>query len=221
MTKQLFIGIFTEGSTDQKFLQSIVEKSFINIGMECHTDLEVYIHEINIDKTGLKFSDQVLAASKYGIMNFGISVLCLHTDADDKNDIVAFRKIENALIELLKKDDSFCKILTPIVPVQMIESWMLADKDLFKKEIGTNKTDNELNINRNPESISDPKFVIENAIRKAREELPKRKRKDLTIGELYLPIAQKIDFEKLNTLPSFRKFTEAIRNTYRSLNYLN
>lgn len=217
---QLFIGLFTEGATDQAFLKSIVEKSFIKIGMECHTDLEIFIHELKIEKTGLGFSEQVIKASKIGVDEFGISVLCVHTDSDDPDDIRAFEKISDALGNLSEKGDSHCKLVTPIVPVQMIEAWMLADKDLLRKEIGTDKSDNDLNINRNPETIPNPKIIIENAIRIAREDFSKRRRRDLTISELYQPIGQKIDLEKLEILPSFRKFIEAVRETYRSLNYL-
>jgi len=217
---QLFIGLFTEGTTDQRFLKSIVEKSFIYIGMECNSDIEIFVQPIKIDKTGLVFSEQTIEASRIGIEKFGISVLCLHSDADDKTDNVAFQKINKAVEELQNKDNLFCKLVTPVVPVQMIEAWLLTDKELLKKQIGTNKSDIELQINRNPELIADPKTIIENAIRIAREGLSKRRRKDLTIGELYLPIGQKIEIEKLNTLPSFRKFIAAVRKTYRDLNYL-
>jgi hypothetical protein len=220
MTIQLFIGLFTEGTTDQAFLKSIVEKGFIKIGMECHTDLEIFIHELKIEKTGLGFSEQVMKASKIGVDEFGISVLCVHTDSDDPDDIRAFEKISDALGILSETGDSHCKLVTPIVPVQMIEAWMLADKDLLRKEIGTDKSDNDLDINRNPETIPNPKIIIENAIRIAREDFSKRRRRDLTISELYQPIGQKIDLQKLEILPSFRKFIEAVRETYRSLNYL-
>ena len=102
----------------------------------------------------------------------------------------------------------------------MLEAWTLADKELLKKEIGTTKSDNDLGINRYPEGIGDPKQTIKEAIRIAREDLTKRRRKDLTINELYLPIGQKIEIEKLDILPSFIKFKDSIRASFRTLNYL-
>ena len=45
-----------------------------------------------------------------------------------------------------------------------------------------------------------PKESIEVAIRIAREGYTKRRRKDLTISELYLPIGQALDLEKLDEL---------------------
>ena len=47
---------------------------------------------------------------------------------------------------------SHLKTSVIIVPIQMTESWMLAEKELLKKEIGTDKTDIELGIHRDPES---------------------------------------------------------------------
>ena len=222
MSRQIFIGLMTEGNTDNRFLESVVKKTFDEIGFECNGDIETYVRFISIDKTGLGFVEQVLASSKKGIEEFGIMILCVHSDADGTTDFNTFQnKIIPAKNEIDPKDENeYCKIITAVVPVQMIEAWMLADKELLKKEIGTNKTNNELNINRQPEEIANPKTVIEEAIRIARAELTRRKRKDLTISELYLPIGQKITIEKLNTLPSFLKFKDAIREAYRDLNYL-
>ena len=102
----------------------------------------------------------------------------------------------------------------------MMESWMLEDKDLLKNEIGTTKTDNELGINRSPESITDPKAVIEEAIRIARQEITRRRRKELRISDLYLPVGQKVSIDKLKELPSYRRFQEDIRQAYRELHLM-
>lgn len=149
-------------------------------------------------------------------------ILCIHSDADDAtNQNVLDNKIAPAR-ELIKaqSDDTTCKILVPAIPVQMMESWMLADKDLLKNEIGTTKTDNELGINRSPESITDPKAVIEEAIRIARQEITRRRRKELRISDLYLPVGQKVSIDKLKELPSYRRFQEDIRQAYRELHLM-
>ena len=102
----------------------------------------------------------------------------------------------------------------------MIESWVLADKELLKSEIGTKKTDTELGIQRPPESIADPKQVIEDAIRIGRQDLPKKRRKDLVIADLYQIMGSSMPIEKLDALPSFVKFKEGVREAFRVLNYL-
>ena len=40
MARQLFIGLITEGPTDVRFLQSVVERTFIDVAFECENDLE-------------------------------------------------------------------------------------------------------------------------------------------------------------------------------------
>lgn len=101
----------------------------------------------------------------------------------------------------------------------MMEAWMLADKDLLKAEIGTRKSDNDLGIDRDPEVIADPKSVIEEAIRVAQSDLPRRRQR-LTISDLYEIIGDKISIDKLLLLNSYRRFQEEVRSTYRALNYM-
>lgn len=222
MIRQIFIGLVSEGKTDNRFLQSIVKRTFDEIGFECNGEVETIIIPIKIDEPGLSFIEKIKKASIEGFYSYGIMILCIHADADSDTDENTLQyKILPAENELVNsKERELCRIITSIVPVQMIEAWMLADRELLKKEIGTNFNDNELGINRYPEQIADPKSVISEAIRIARQDLTKRRRHDLTISDLYLPIGQKVTIDKLDVLPSFQKFKESIRSTYRRLNYL-
>jgi hypothetical protein len=222
MTRQIFIGLMTEGTTDNRFLDSIVKRTFDEIAFECNGEVETEIVSIKIDKSNNSFVEQVLKASKKGITEFGIMILCVHTDADAPGDENMMNtKIFPAHTALSESEEpNICRVLTALVPVQMIEAWMLADKDLLKREIGTTMTDIDLGLNRNPEQIADPKTLVTEAIRIARAELTRRRRHDLVISDLYLPIGQKITIEKLDNLPSFQKFKESIREAYRKLNYM-
>ncbi|MFK7908337.1 MAG: hypothetical protein AB8B69_24620, partial [Chitinophagales bacterium] len=78
-----------------------------------------------------------------------------------------------------------------------------------------------LGINHPPENTADPKTVIIEAIRIAREEMSKKRRRKLTIADLYLPIGQGIDMEKLEQLSSYQKFKENVRIVFRELNLLH
>ena len=222
MSRAIFAGLFTEGSTDQRFLGSVVKRTFDNVAIECKGDIEIELFPIIITKTGLCFKDQVLEASKKGIDDYGIMILCIHTDADEETDERAFRtKIIPAIQELESMNgQNYCKVFSIIVPVQMVESWMLADTELFKREIGSLKTDFDLGIHRSPETIADPKSAVQNALRISVQDKSKRRRHELTISNLYLPIGQKIDLNRLRALPSYLKFEESVRAALRSLNFL-
>ena len=103
-----------------------------------------------------------------------------------------------------------------IIPVYMTEAWMLADKELFKKELGTDKSDRALGIDKKPETIRDPKDTIKQAIRIAFDHLPKRRNRP-KIEELYQPIGAKIRLQKLATLPSFQRFKEELQSNSECL----
>ena len=218
---QVFIGFTTEGTTDARFLHKIVERTFEEIAYECHNDVEPVIQFLDVTKTGLSFVDYAVKASKHGIEELGIAILCIHSDADNTTiESVMQNKIVPAQQALDVENEDVCKVIVPVIPIQMMESWMLADKDLLKLEIGTNMTDQELGIDKAPESIANPKYTIEEAIRLSRQRMVKRRRKDLKIGDIYYSIGQKVSIEKLLMLPSYRHFQEDVRNAYRKLHLL-
>lgn len=220
--RQVFIGYTTEGSTDVRFLGKIIERTFEEIAYECIGDVEPVIWPLKVDRNELPFKEYALKAAQQGVEEIGMMILCIHSDADDITNQTALENKIAPALELInaQNDNSTCKILVPVIPIQMTESWMLADKDLLKKEIGTTKTDDELKINRLPETIADPKAVIEEAIRIAQKEKTKRKRRELKIGEIYLPVGQKISFDKLEQLSSYRHFQDDIRQAYRKLHLM-
>jgi hypothetical protein len=223
MARQIFIGLMREGSTDQLFLKSVIERTFDDIRFECNTDIDIFeLEEIPIS-TGTTFIEKVLEAASKGYNDFGMMILCIHSDADNKKLEDTYRNRINPALEVLatKNDNEFCKIVVAVIPIQETEGWMLADKELLKRENGTEKSDNELQINRHPEAVANPKECIENAIRIAREGHTKRRRKDLTISELYLPIGQALDLDKLGVLSSYQDFKTNIKEAFRALNLLD
>ncbi len=221
--KQLYIGLFTEGITDEAFLSSVVERTFAKIiREETNVDIEICLFTIKIDKSGLNFKEQVLEASKMGLAEYGISILCVHTDADDTTATQSYTtKINPAKVALTTANPQmYCNIMVAIVPIQEMEAWLLADKLLLKEEIGTDESDNQLGIHKHPEKISNPKEVIESAIRIDRQSLTKKRRRELKIADLYLPIGQQISLEKLMELQSFQDFQHNIREALKELNLL-
>lgn len=219
--KQLIIGFTTDGPTDIRFLESIIQRTFEDIAFECDGDVMVLPLQY-IEREPGSFIEMVQTCAHKAIIDHSIMVLCIHTDAEAANDHRAFEfKITPAFESVQQSEEDICKNLVAVVPVRMTEAWLLADKDLLKAEIGTSKSDNDLKIHRAPETFADPKAAIEEAIRIARADLPARRRHQLPIAELYQPIGQKIQLEKLERLAAYQKFKEAVRQAYRKLNYLH
>lgn len=222
MSQIVTVGFVTEGTTDVRFLGSVIRRTFDELTWECGQATEVYLSTaLDVPKQGLTFSDYVLAAAKVAEVD-KLMVLCVHTDADDVTDTTALiHRIGPAFTKVQTSADAVCENLVAIVPVQMIEAWMLADIDALKTEIGTDKTDAQLGLTRLPESIADPKETINEAIRLAFDHRSRRSRNQVSIGELYEPMGVTADLAKLSTLPSYQRFREAVRDAFRRLNYLH
>lgn len=220
MSNIVTIAYSTEGTTDKRFLESIIKKTFEEVAFGCDGAIEVYDPVyIKAPKSG-SFIDDMEFLSKEA-HNIGSNVFCIHIDSDDQNDANVIDFKINPLVSAINMlGNDACKNIVAIVPIRMSEAWMLADKDLLKEEMNTTKSNAELGIHRAPESVADPKQLIIDAIRISQEHLPKRRNR-LTIGELYQPVGQNISIDYLDKLVSFRKFKSSIEEAFRRLNFLH
>lgn len=222
MGRQLFIGLAVEGSTDMRFLKSVVFRTFKDVLQNhCEFDVDVDIFEVNTEKRGKSFSEFVRDASKEALQKYGILILAVHSDSDKETLQERLNDKFFPAQELLDKeeDTECCKVLTPVIPIRMMEAWMLADVNMLKEEIGTQMSDTKLGFYRDPETIADPKDLIIHAIDIAQTELPK-KRRTLVIGDLYEIMGDKISLQSLSNLSSYRKFVEFVKDSLRKINYL-
>ena len=223
MSRQLFIGLAVEGNTDRRFLKSVVLRTFKRILFEeCDQDVDVEVFHLNTSKIGKGFREFVAAASHDGVQTYGILVLAVHSDSDketiDERMADKFLPAQEFLDSL--PPEEYCRIITPVIPMKMLEAWLLADTNLLREEIGTEKSDTELGLARNPESIANPKFVIQEAIRLAQCDLPK-KRRTLSINDLYDILGDEVDLESLDRLSSFRTFVTKAREALVDLHYIH
>lgn len=222
MSNFILCGLFTEGTTDVRFLSSVIERTLVEVAFDCSGQVETKLEIIDINKSGLNFNEQVKEACKIGFEKFGILLLFVHTDADNMDDFQTFQtRINPAIVYVNQLDEElFCKHLVAVVPIQMTESWMLADKELLKSEIGINGSDVDLGIHRNPEVVTNPKALIENMIRISKEDNAKRKRrKGLMISDLYQIIGQSVDISELENLTSYMKFKNSLIEKLIELNF--
>ena len=222
MGKQLFIGLAVEGNTDSRFLKSVVSRTFIDLVFrksEQSVDIEVFC--VKTSKVGKTFREFVADASKDGVEQFGVLIMAVHADSD-KDTIT--ERMNDKFIPAQKyldslKGDNYCRVITPIIPIKMIEAWMMADTVLLKDEIGTTLTDVDLGLHRSPETVADPKALIENAIRLSQLSVSK-KRRNLSINDLYGIMGDEISLESLSRLPSYIAFRDAAENSLREIHYI-
>ena len=221
--KQLFIGLIAEGTTDVRFLKSVIFKSIQELSWQCDNQVEIFdIREITAEGNG--FVEKMLNASQSAWQNYGISALCIHADSDARSlDAVMQNKFAPFFLALNNMpEEDYCKFIIPTIPIQMIESWMLADKALLKHLINAKEmSDASLGIEKLPESYADPKSVIENAIRKAMSEQPKKKRNQIGIADLYEILGNRLSLESLRTIPSFVHFEKSVIQVFKDMGLIN
>ena len=219
---QLLTGLIAEGNTDVRFLKSVINNSMLDISHDCNRQIQLF--DIRVIKAeGASFVEKMLAASSAASKQFGLTILCIHADSDDRTiQSVIDNKFNPFFYELEKKNDSeFCKHIVPTIPIQMIESWMLADRDLLKELINAvGMRDVDLGIERSPESYANPKETIENAIRIASAHLPKKRRDSIMISDLYETLGNRLSLDKLRLIPSFKHFESNVRIVFRDLGLL-
>ncbi len=221
MSYQLFLGFTFEGSTDERFFNSIIERTLSDIIFKYST-IDVEIILIPLKKSGNTFIEQSMNAIKLGQNENSVDIFFIHCDADDvNNENVIQYKFEPLYKAIEDSDEVNNCIIIPIIPIQMTEAWLIADFELFANEISTNKTKSELQISGNPEDFSNPKLKIIESMRIVNMELPKKRRKDLQISELYQIIGQKIDINNLRKLKSFQEFYNKSFTILKELKIIN
>lgn len=129
MIKQVIIGFATEGSTDNRFLESVIQRTFEDVAFECDGEVEVLPVQ-SIEKQNGAFTDLVESYARLAAKR-GVMVLCIHADADSGTDENAFTfKVDPAFVNVKAKEESensICKNLVAVIPVRMTEAWMMSD----------------------------------------------------------------------------------------------
>lgn len=121
---QIAIGLNAEGVTDYRFLKDIIYRTFSHIiANECEVDIEILdIFSIIVPKT--TFEETALSAILKGTSEYGVSIMCIHADADNNTIDDIHKNKFTPLWESLKShsDNICCKIIVPIIPIKMTES---------------------------------------------------------------------------------------------------
>jgi len=206
----LTLALYCEGTTDERFLSPVIRRTAEQVlAQHGSKQMDTLVLPIELTKDQKKNrNESILYAARN---SYGYDALIVHADADDP-------KYEKALVQrynpgyslVQQKREKVCLDLLPIIPVQAIEAWMLADHTSLLMEIGTDVTAHELSIPekaKQVEDISKPKQKLKTVVQKAYASRTKRKR-DVDIDFLYQPLGEKIKLERLHAVPSYARFVE-------------
>ena len=218
------MALLAEGSTDNRFLSSIAQRTAIRI-LNLKSMSVVDVPELQIISSRAKGSqvDRILFAAQAA---HGHHLLLVHADADARSCESAWaERIEPGLMEVQgahKSGIQVCDKIVPVIPIRMTESWMLADPEVLLNVIGTSVSPRNLSLPNKPpqvETIAHPKRKLQEVLNFAVGGRSRRRR-TRDIGRLYEPLARGIDLERLSRVPAFCQFQTDLTQALRELHFI-
>jgi hypothetical protein len=216
----LVLALYVEGPSDAHFLPAIIQRTAKNLIDQYRQDIDVSEPIVISIEKQRKREDCILNAAKEAC---GFHALIVHSDADDKTPDRAYKeRIEPGFNRVLYSTEKVCKELIPVIPVQMIEAWMLADYNALRGTIGTNASSEKLGLPARPalvERDANPKHTLNEIMRKANANRSHRHQK-IDINRRYELLARNIDLDVLALVPSYREFKKVLTKTLAKLHFL-
>ncbi len=220
--KKIGLALYCEGNSDEYFLPILLQRTSRHIIIEGGgSDINIPpVERIEVPKSGQ--SDDILeAAIKAGTE--GHHILFIHADADDpRSDEVRKYRIEPGFRKVQETTKKVCKNLVPVIPIQEIEAWMLADIKTLQAALDTNMDAKELGLPVRPmlvEKISDPKHVLREAVRISLAHKSRRHR-NMNFEILYTRLAQEIRLDFLKQVPAYKTFASELMHALKSFNLI-
>lgn len=215
----LVMGLYVEGPTDDRFLPVIIQRTAEHILLK-YDRAEVTVLEPIVIKKHPGISDRSESILRAAHDAYGFHMLIVHADADGPTRDEAFRyRFEpgNSLVQACT--ENVCKDILPIIPVRMIEAWMLADMEQFRKALGIKISQQELGLHsraKHVESYQDPKAVIDRIIQQTYSAKPQHWGR--IRGQIYADLAPMIRLSRLNDVPAYQQFVSDLTGTFKAIN---
>jgi Domain of unknown function (DUF4276) len=119
------------------------------------------------------------------------------------------------------RPEEVCVDLIPIIPVRMIEAWMLADPAALCTVLNSRTAPSRLGVPTKAklvENESDPKTKLDHVIQIAYPHQSKDWKRFK--AKLYKELGSQISLERLNEVPSYQFFVRDMTDTLRKLNFI-
>lgn len=160
--------------------------------------------------------DEVYKQIQYAQNYYPFDILFYHRDAESNSNTIIEERIAEIKGQL---DAEFNQKIVCVVPVKMMESWLLIDEMAIKKAAGNKNYNNPINlpqINR-LETIRDPKEVLHNLLKQV-SGLKSRRLKNFNVHQAVHLVTEYItDYKLLRQLSAFNKFEKDLKDVVNSL----
>ena len=218
---RLALALYGEGNTDDRFLTLIIQRTTRKVLAEYrkHNVRVASVEPVKLFEKKPTREENILQAARQASR---YHALIVHSDADYLSYSKALKERILPGFHLVQgSTEMVCEKLLPIIPIQAIEAWILADYQVLCAEIRTDLSAHELGIPekvKQVESISKPKLRLNEAVSKVNKQLRPHQRIDVNL--LYEPLGSKIRLERLNQLSAYQQFVNDLTETLINLNLI-
>jgi hypothetical protein len=209
-------ALYAEGSTDQRFLppliRRVIEDLLIHRGRGgVVPDIED-AQWIELNPRPRNQAERIVRAA-YQAARFDL--LIIHADADQRRwEQARIHKFDPGYQQVQRAKQAgepICSNVIPLIPVQAIEAWLLADLDTLRSITHISVPVEDLGLplhTRQVESIAKPKDRLKAALDKAWG--PQTRRRQPAMDSIYRPLGEQINLARLAAVPSYQQFVEDV-----------
>lgn len=152
----------------------------------------------------------------YALKYYPSDLLFIHRDAEKKDGLKIRRK---EIEQYIRKSHLSHHPYVFVIPVTMMEAWLLIDEEAIKKAAGNRNyaSSIQLPLLRNIETIADPKSLLQDFLLEASGR-NKRGRKKMNVHQaIHLVADFTEDFSDLFELPSFNHFYNELEQMLKDM----
>jgi len=220
--KVLVLALYAEGPSDARFLPPIIQRTAESIIAQYGQDTVDVLEPIIIpNQQNRRREDCILGAAHEAR---GYHALIVHSDADSENtNLARSQRIQPGFDLVSHSNEKVCKHLIPLIPVHMIEAWMLADHIALRATIGTDISPENLGLPSRPALVeldANPKHTLNEVIRKAISHRSRRHRQ-IDFNARQETLARTIDLSVLGSVPSYKEFVINFKQTLLEINFIS
>lgn len=186
------LTLLADGSSDRCLINHINWILNQHVGLNYSTEFAEHTAPLR---------DGLLARAQKAIEFYPCDILIVHRDSEGESYEYRLREIEQNLNQLNKK-------FIPLIPVKMLEAWLLFDITAIRKAANNPSSRVALNIPKinRVEQTADPKNILFDSLKTASEQTG-RKLDKLDLNQARVRVSELIDdYSPLLTLESFSSF---------------
>lgn len=199
--------VLTDGSSDRALLP-IIRWAFLKASIAAELQLQ-WAELRNLRNPPADLAGKIATA----VSLYPCDILFVHRDAEGDQAITRYQEIENAI-----NASGITLQHVPIVPVRMLEAWLLCEQDAIRRASGNPNGTCRLQLPRIPqrEQLPNPKGALVELLRTASELSGRRLKKFDALRARALVAEYTEDFSCLRQLSSFQAFESDLTNALRS-----